>query len=100
MGGGLRCRAPDVLPRSEISVDLRSHPQTVLSVAEGVCLPEGEEAYDQAEGIGKMIKVSPGQQPGKEQVGPSAEAGGGRRQHPRVFCPCYPVSKGLYTLHL
>lgn len=45
--GGLRCRAPDVLPRGEISVDLRSHPQTVLSVAEGVCLPEGEEAYDQ-----------------------------------------------------
>lgn len=35
------------LPRGEISVDLRSHPQIVLSVAEGVCLPEGEEAYDQ-----------------------------------------------------
>lgn len=36
-----------------------------------------------AEGIGKMIKAGPGQQPGKEWAGPSVEAGGGggRRQH-------------------
>lgn len=40
-----------------------------------------------AEGIRKMIKVSPGQQPGKEQVGPSVEAGGGRRQHPGCSVP-------------